>query len=47
MVQLSPCFVISDLNNTSSTEVLGEILTQDIFMKSQVEAYKFGKESEE
>jgi hypothetical protein len=30
--------VRSDLTTTSQTEVLGEILTQDIFKKSQVEA---------
>jgi hypothetical protein len=35
--------VRSDLNNTSPTEVLGEILTQDIFKKSQVKAVSLAK----
>jgi hypothetical protein len=35
--------VISDLNNTSPTEVLGEILTQYIFKKSQGDAITLAK----
>jgi D-ribose pyranose/furanose isomerase RbsD len=35
--------VRSDLTTTSPTEVLGEILTQDIFKKSQVEAISLAK----
>jgi hypothetical protein len=35
--------VTSDLTTTSPTEVLGEILTQDIFKKSQAEAMSLAK----
>jgi hypothetical protein len=35
--------VRSDLNNTSLTEVLGEILIQDIFKKSQADAISLAK----
>jgi hypothetical protein len=35
--------VRSDLSTTSPTEVLGEILTQDIFKKSQADAISFAK----
>jgi hypothetical protein len=35
--------VRSDLTTTSPTEVLGEILTQDIFKKSQAKAMSLGK----
>jgi hypothetical protein len=35
--------VRSDLTTTSPTEVLGEILTQDIFKKSQAEATSLAK----
>jgi hypothetical protein len=35
--------VRSDLTTTSPTEVLGEILTQDIFKNSQVEAMSLAK----
>jgi hypothetical protein len=35
--------VRSDLSTTSPTEVLGEILTQDIFKKSQVDAISLAK----
>jgi hypothetical protein len=35
--------VRSDLTTTSPTEVLGEILTQDIFKRSQVEAMSLAK----
>jgi hypothetical protein len=35
--------VRSDLTTTSQTEVLGEILTQDIFKKSQAEAMSLAK----
>jgi hypothetical protein len=35
--------VRSDLTTTSPTEVLGEILTQDIFKKSQAEAMSLAK----
>jgi hypothetical protein len=35
--------VRSELTTTSPTEVLGEILTQDIFKRSQVEAISLAK----
>jgi hypothetical protein len=35
--------VRSDFNKTSPTEVLGEILIQDIFKKSQAEAISLAK----
>jgi Skp family chaperone for outer membrane proteins len=35
--------VRSDLSTTSPTEVLGEILTQDIFKKSQADAISLAK----
>jgi hypothetical protein len=35
--------VRSDLSTTSPTKVLGEILTQDIFKKSQADAISLAK----
>jgi hypothetical protein len=43
MVQLSPCFMRSDLSNTSPTEVLGEILTQDIFKNHKMKLINLAK----